>query len=80
MGKEKTSFVRSLRRMQNERSYILSEIKEISPITEKVICSELSKSTLFNSDKSFTYYILFFYIFQVFLKKGYFYNYIYINI
>lgn len=49
MGKEKASSVGSLGNMQNERSYILSEIKGIPPITAEIVCSELSKGTPFNS-------------------------------
>lgn len=47
MGKEKASSVGSLGNMQNERSYILSEIKGIPLITAKVVYSELSQSTPF---------------------------------
>lgn len=50
MGKEKASSVGSLGNMQNERSYILSEIKGIPPITAKIVCSELSKGTPFAKD------------------------------
>ncbi len=52
MGKEKTSSVGSLGTMQNERSHILSKIKGIPLITAKVVCSELSKGTLFAKDIS----------------------------
>ena len=45
MGKEKASSVGSLGNMQNERSYILSEIKGIPPIT-----AEISKGTPFAKD------------------------------
>jgi hypothetical protein len=50
MGKEKASSVGSLGNMQNERSYILSEIKGIPPITAEIVCSELSKGTPFAKD------------------------------
>ena len=52
MGKEKASSVGSLGNMQNERSYILSEIKGIPPITAEIVCSELSKGTLFDNHES----------------------------